>query len=185
MSVPMTKADIINRFNTLVRNQLSPSLDNAPNYYGSVPSSAQFAVINHKDLGSRSEPPMTTGDLTLAAADNGVQVANCIFNLLHNFAMSYTRVRQAKWVYITGGVATEGVMALTALKPSFALYFPLPENPPLTGLPVSGQDVDEFLDLLRIKVNAIRNDGNYMHIYGVFTCHNSCHTSCHGSRGRR
>lgn len=185
MSVPVDKNYVVGRFNALVRDQLTPNLGNATNYYGNVPGASQSAIINHNQLGSRAEPGITTGEVSLAAADTGTTTANCIFNLLHNFAMTYTRVRQGKWVYVAGGVATEGTQALTALKPSLAVYFPLPEIPPKTGEPVVAQDIDNFLDLLRIKVNAIRTDYAYLHVFGAFACHSSCHSSCHGSRGRR
>src|SRR5690606_15032565 len=106
--------------------------------------------------------------------------------ILHNFAMEYTRVRKARWAFFNAGTLTEGTWQLTALKPSFALYFPLPaSSQPLPGEPITMTDLNDFLTDLRDLLNDRRNNTVYGHLYGQLSCHSSCHSSCHGSRGRR
>ena len=176
----ITKADVIARFNAIVYSGIGPGTASA--WMGNVPGSPSAGITNHGDLGNRAEANKTVADIP-ASAERGVHIANSVFHVLHNFAMEYTRVRQARWAYVSAGVINYGAYRLTALQPRFAIYFPIPQEPPLPGDVITLVDVDNFLTTLRNALNDRRTNAAYGHVY--FACHSSCHASCHGSRGRR
>ncbi len=183
----ISKTDIINKFNSIFRAGLSPAAGTATSYYGFVPGSPSTTISYHADLGPRAEPPIGSAQIP-TSAEKGVIMANSIFHVLHNLAMEYTRVRQAKWYYLNAAsVFSEGTWTLTALHPNFALYFPLPsDSVPNPGTPVSVSDIDDLLEDLRDMVNERRTDSlKYGHHYGGSACHSSAPPTCHGSRGRR
>jgi hypothetical protein len=181
---PVTKQQIVDKFNSLVRDQLNPPAGNAPWYAGNVTGTYGAQMSNHQDLGQRSEDPKSAGDIP----GTGL-MASTIFNVLHGFAMELTRVRKARFIYIISStppvVYTSPVTVVTALKPRFALYFPIPGNQREPGTPVNSGELDSFLVALRNEINLRRTDDNYAHTFSTGVCHTSCHSSCHGSRGRR
>lgn len=181
--MPVTKNDIINKFNTLFRAALAQPAGSATNYAGHVTGSPAPNITNHPDLGSPSEPLKYYSDIP-PQAGTGIELSTSIFNILHNFAMEFTRVRQARWIYITGPSthSEDTTYRLTALKPQFALYFPIPEYP-LPGEIVEALDVDDFLRDLRSEVDSRRSSSTFGHIFAV--CYAAAPPPCHGSRGRR
>lgn len=173
----ITKTDIVNKFNAIVRNGLAPAAGTAVWYMGSAPGNA-----SDPSLGPRAEPDKAASDVPGAAL-----MASAVFNVLHGFAMEYTRVRQAEILLLTDSTTYSSFgTSLTALHPRFALYFPIPGGQREPGLQINEAELDDFLEDLRDRVNVIRNGTEYTHtITAVPVCHTSCHGSCHGSRGRR
>lgn len=177
MPTPVTKTDIINRFNAIVRNQLY-YIGSAQAYYGYVPGIGDGNIINHHTLGPQAEPGKSAGDIPGVGA-----MASAVFNVLHGLAMEYTRVRQMRYMLATDAAPLQGGPYYTALKSYHALYFPIPGNQREPGTYVDSSDLDAFLYALRDAVNDRRQNSAYEH--NIAACHASCHSSCHGSRGRR
>lgn len=179
----MSKNDVIAKFNSLFRAALDLPAGSAQNYYGSVSGSPHSNISTHSDLGQRNEPVKVVTDIP-AQADRGAFLSTTIFNVLHNFAMEFTRVRQARWIYIVNATtfSEDPNYKLTALQPRFALYFPVPEHP-LPGTVVQDHDIDDFLQDLLYQVDQRRASTSYGHIYAV--CYSAAPPPCHASRGRR
>ena len=163
----ITKAEIAEQFNTLVRdNLLTPVPGTAPWYKGNVPGVQNItgvgsgvpsaAIQNHIQLGPRAEPQKTAADIP------GTQYVFFFNNLA---------------VYATSSAA---------LSPNLALYFPIPGGQVEPGTVITLDLLNDFLDELHSTVQVIRTSDNYLHTWGsTASCHSSCHSSCHGSRGRR
>lgn len=178
----VSKQYVIDRFNTIVKSYITSfaQFSSATNYAGSVPVNGSFS--GHADLGPRAETNFTTGNIP------GDYVSSNIFNILHNFAMEYTRVRQANLAYFVNVSYTNTSnysqnIGRTALRADFALYFPIPAGAPNAGQTITAAQIDSFLASLRDAVYQRRTSSSYAHT--LFSCHSNCHTSCHGSRGRR
>lgn len=171
----ITSADVINAFNTLVRDA-APSISAAPWYSGNFPNNS-----GNSELGPRTEVVHTAAEVGALGAVLSVTV----FNLLHGFAMELTRVRATEAWHRTDGAPVYDGSQLTALNTGFALYFQIPT---VTGMPGSGfvitsAAMNTFLSQLSSAVNSRRTSTAYLHT--IVSCHTSCHGNCHGSRGRR
>lgn len=169
----VTKTDIVNRFNAIVRNGLTPAAGTAVWYSGNSPQDP-----GNINLGARAEPGKIASEVPGAAL-----MASAVFNVLHGFAMEYTRVRMGRIFYLTDAAPLQYGPSLTALHPRLALYFPIPGGQREPGIQINATQLDAFLVNLRNQVNAIRSGAAYT--FTIIACHNSCHSACHGSRGRR
>ena len=171
----ITAADVINAFNTIVRNA-APSISSAPWYSGNFPNAPA-----NTELGPLAEVIHTAPEV----GSLGALLSVSVFNVLHGFAMELTRVRVAEAWHRTDGAPVYGGAQLTALNSGFALYFQIPA---VTGMPGLGFNItstamNNFLSQLSAAVNTRRSSTAYLHT--IVSCHTSCHGNCHGSRGRR
>lgn len=177
----VSKADVVIRFNNIVRNGQS-SVDGAIWYLNNVPG-APAQIRTHSNLGLQGEATMTVGDIP------GQALASTVFNVLHNFAQRLTRVRQGFYIFVqnSGSSFTPSWISdgykLTAFNEGLALHFPIPTPYPNPGDLVEDSVLNTFLADLRNEVAARRGNSAYGQV--MYACHSSCHSSCHGSRGRR
>jgi hypothetical protein len=175
----ITAAQIISRFNTVVRNA-APAFSAAAKYYGNF----DWAPWHWK-LGPQAEVTHTDSDIINppGAPPGGVAItAATVFNLLHAFAMELTRVRQGQSIHLTNGGPLASGYAYTALHPREALYFQIPFQP-IPGEPITSARLETFLSALSAQVNVRRSDNTFN--FEVLSCHSNCHSACHGARGRR
>lgn len=169
---PLSAADIIARFNSMVRNNVS-GMDSATWYAGNFPNQPW-----ESRLGPRNEASHSAAEISAV----GQLAATVVFNILHGFAMELTRVRTVQAWHRTDAAPINGGAAMTALNSNFAAYFPIPYQPTV-GAVVTDAILNTFLTNLRNNVQTIRTSGAYT--IDIVTCHSSCHSSCHGSRSRR
>jgi hypothetical protein len=180
-------ANVIARFNATVMANVAPNRGAATWHIGAFPWSDIRDPQRLDHLGNVAEPDKTVANYTAVGGEaQGAMASSVVFNILHQFAMELTRVRQARIIYFQTNGYTPSLThatALTALNPNLAIAFPIPHQP------VPGESIDDtifgtFLANLVNRVNAIRSDAtHYQHTF--VACHSSCHSSCHGSRGRR
>lgn len=187
VGAPLSKQEIVDRFNSMVANQLTVPRGSANWHSGNQPLNLvgnrgrPNPTITGNPFGARAEPLKAVSDLP-----SGNLVASVMFNVLHRFAMEFTRVRRAQvWQRTGTGANTATFLGenYAALRTDLALSLDIPNHPD-PGAPVNSAQVDQFLTALRNRINAKRStDANFM--MAIMSCHNSCHSSCHGSRGRR
>ena len=188
--MPLTKADIVTRFNLLVANQLSPHRSSAIWHTGNLPTSGSGAnpLIKYNPIGPKDEPLMDVSHLS--DSDTSQFAASLIFSALHRFAMQYTRVRKGESWYRegTGNLSRDGTKAESwatntcAFRADLAVTISIPDYPK-PGDPVTLEALENFLITLKNRVNQVRSGANFT--TPIISCHNSCHSNCHGSRGRR
>ncbi len=182
LGTPVTKTSIVNEFNSRVVQYLrdNASLGTAVWHSGNQP----FTPSQPSHFGSQTEPgDRTETDITV----NGLTPTN-IFNIIHGWAMEMTRMRTVRaYTYMTnmsgrqiGTPSTSSQSRATAMSDHYMKYFQLPISQPDGGTMMNWEDLQDFMDLLKLEVKAIRDSS--VDLYG---CHSSCHSSCHGSRGRR
>lgn len=173
------KAYIVERFNAVVRDGLSPGVNGARWDSGNRPWPCAF-VGGHGVWGPRNEP----NGVSEADIPDTKVVAN-VFAALNTIAKRFAYVRVVSYSHtITGNlgytIADSGTAHVSA---GYGAPGSVGDPGPGVGQVVRAADLENFLQTLRGQVNAVR--GSYAGIEACSHCHASCHASCHGSRGRR
>ena len=169
----LDSSEIVNQFNLIVRNN-AYLIGIAPRHSGSTPGGADSR------LGSQSEILHNASELD----GRGYLAATVVFNILHAWAMELTRVRRVHFFHLVNASYEDRGRDLTALRPEYAVYFPIPYQPAI-GAPVTALNLNTFLNNLRTEVNKVRSTNVAAYEVDIVTCHSNCHSSCHGSRNRR
>lgn len=182
---------VMQAFVTRVRNLV----DMNPVYWDSN-RPAGFPVDGR--LGPQLEPAYTWP----TPVSHGQVLTTNMFYILHQFAVRLTRIRRGRFILKHGGpsygngdatsfaandqltgfvmVAYNNQHVIGFNMPSPPNPLPPPNEPPY---PFDANQMNTFLDQLRIAVTNIKNDNNFASDFT--SCHNNCHSNCHGSRGRR
>lgn len=190
----ITTADVLNAFITQVRNGAGV-VQTAAYYAGNTPGGFSDPVPGR--LGSMANPASVW-----PAGMQGQPITTNMFYILHHLAMKLTRIRMGKFVLKHGGAlygnGSPGSFwsndqltgwAYVGYNDRNVIGFDMPAipaptpAPTATPYPFNGQQLDQFLNALRLAVIDVQGDTNRASEFSA--CHTSCHTSCHGSRGRR
>ncbi len=196
--VPLTHTQIVTKFNTLIKNLLNSPASTATGlatYHTGNRPPATFTTTDAR-LGNRAEPPKSPADFVAASGGATSDLTGTVvYNIMHAWAMELTRVRRVTFVYgvgnaVGGGNGPNNVQVIpgsAALKPAYALYFPIPVQP-VVGATITETQFDNFLMQLRVRVQEIRTGlvgASAEYRTEIYACHSNCHSSCHSSRNRR
>lgn len=169
----VTKADIINYYNSQVPPQSAGALTTVPH--------ANFATSY---LGPALANPST------ASLEEDIEAAD-IVQLLRDHAYNLTRYKKSTWI-ITGDIAPAGTYKTNILYRMSTAYRAGYSNfdaaksygPIIADNLVTASGMLAYVARLKALYIYYRDQTSSISVcHG--SCHSSCHTSCHGSRGRR